>query len=349
MRGQNSETKASDNTGKEDGDKKRSTSTEEEDGTKQNREEKQSRVEKHNGDVSKPNEAERAHRKKKIRKCKDTGPEIASTARKGKDGDGRDKEDAGVSTPHETGHDHEKEKSRRSTDHKGLGKKQKRRRTDKKHAAPTDTEIGAAMENRLRQLQAPHLDEWLASPRGRIAKELERARRNNTELQLSREAGKTHETIPRPQPSTGFMPGQSNENEQDGADSTPGAAAGDALTHAATMKGEARKPTRAVPEAAQAHVTAQAEGQVAGPPMPVVDIARSAAATRQWPHIMARRTLAMTTARAPLEQFMDEASRTNEQVFQAEILGINVVNGLVQVSPTRFCFCVLVLSGPIRG
>ena len=49
------------------------------------------------------------------------------------------------------------------------------------------------------------------------------------------------------------------------------------------MKGEARKPTRAVPEAAQA----QAEGQVAGPPMPVVDIARSAAATRQWPHIMA--------------------------------------------------------------
>ena len=60
-----------------------------------------------------------------------------------------------------------------------------------------------------------------------------------------------------------------------------------ALTHAATMKGEARKPTRAVPEAAQAHVTAQAEGQVAGPPMPVVDIARSAAATRQWPHIMA--------------------------------------------------------------
>ena len=370
MRGQNSETKASDNTGKEDGDKKRSTSTEEEDGTKQNREEKQSRVKKHNGEVSKPNEAERAHRKKKIRKCKDTGPEIASTARKGNDGDGREKEDAGVSTPHETGRDHEKEKSRRSTDHKGLGKKQKRRRTDKKHAAPTDTEIGAAMENRLRQLQAPHLDEWLASPRGRIAKELERARRNNTELQLSREAGKTHETIPRPQPSTGFMPGQPNEDEQDesmltsprlakrihqrgengqppapsaappapeggesqrnwwrrgapaglrgapgggttdaakmepvttfstrrgrggrfeganpggGADSTPGAAAGDALTHAAKMKGEARKPTRAVPEAAQA----QAEGQVAGPPMPVVDIARSAAATRQWPHIMA--------------------------------------------------------------
>ena len=406
MRGQNSETKASDNTGKEDGDRKRSTNTEEEDGPKQNREEKQSRVKKHNGDVSKPNEAERAHRKKKIRKCKDTGPEIASTARKGNDGDGREKEDAGVSTPHETGRDHEKEKSRRSTDHKGLGKKQKRRRTDKKHAAPTDTEIGAAMENRLRQLQAPHLDEWLASPRGRIAKELERARRNNTELQLSREAGKTHETIPRPQPSTGFMPDQPNEDEQDeskgagagpeaaadtcalarsgsassgasicednmndymltsprlakrihqrgengqppapsaappapeggesqrnwwrrgapaglrgapagcttdaakmepvttfstrrgrggrfegaspggGADSTPGAAAGDALTHAATMKGEARKPTRAVPEAAQA----QAEGQVAGPPMPVVDIARSAAATRQWPHIMA--------------------------------------------------------------
>ena len=46
------------------------------------------------------------------------------------------------------------------------------------------------------------------------------------------------------------------------------------------MKGEARKTTRAVPEAAP-------EGQVAGPPMPVVDIARSAAATRQWPHIMA--------------------------------------------------------------
>ena len=82
MRGQNSETKASDKTGKEDGDMKRSPSTEEEDGMKQNREEKQSRVEKHNGDVSKPNEAERAHRKKKIRKCKDTGPEIASTARK---------------------------------------------------------------------------------------------------------------------------------------------------------------------------------------------------------------------------------------------------------------------------
>ena len=46
------------------------------------------------------------------------------------------------------------------------------------------------------------------------------------------------------------------------ADSTPGAAAA---------------------EAAQA----QAEWQVAGPPMPVVDLARSAAATRQWPHIMA--------------------------------------------------------------
>ena len=288
MRGQNSETKASDNTGKEDGDKKRSTSTEEEDGTKQNREEKQSRVKKHNGEVSKPNEAERAHRKKKIRKCKDTGPEIASTARKGNDGDGREKEDAGVSTPHETGRDHEKEKSRRSTDHKGLGKKQKRRRTDKKHAAPTDTEIGAAMENRLRQLQAPHLDEWLASPRGRIAKELERARRNNTELQLSREAGKTHETIPRPQPSTGFMPGQPNEDEQDeskGAGAGPEAAAD---TCALARSGSASSGASICEDNMNDYMlTTQAEGQVAGPPMPVVDIARSAAATRQWPHIMA--------------------------------------------------------------
>ena len=378
---------------------------------KKDREEKQSGVEKQNGDVSKPNEAERAHRKKKIRKCKDKGAQIASTARKVKDGDGREKEDADVSTPHETGRDHEKEKSRRSTDKKGLGKKQKRHRTDKKHAASTDAEIGAAMENRLRQLQAPHLDEWLASPRGRVAEDLERARRNNSEVQVSREAGETHETIPRPQPSTGCMSNQPNGDEQDeskvavagpgaaadacalarsgsassgtsirednmndymltsprlakrihqrgddcqppapsaappvpaggeslrnwlrrgapaGLRGAPGggtteaadaadaakmepvttfscrrgrggrseganpggeagstlrAAAGDAYAHAAKGKAEARKQTRAVHEAAHA----QEEGQVAGPPMTVVDIARSAAATRQWPLIL---------------------------------------------------------------